>query len=67
MMKKLYRSNHDKMLCGVLGGVSEYFNVDPTLIRLAYAGISIFTAGFPGIIFYVVAAIVIPQAPFDPQ
>ena len=33
--KKLYRSRRDRMICGVCGGVAEYFNIDPTLIRLA--------------------------------
>lgn len=65
MKKKLYRSNTDKMLCGVLSGFAEYIDVDPTLVRVIYAGLSLFTAGFPGIALYVICAIVIPQKPFD--
>ncbi|MBQ1502194.1 MAG: PspC domain-containing protein [Firmicutes bacterium] len=61
--KKLYRSNTNKMLGGVCGGVAEYFNVDPTLIRLAYVLLSVFTAGFPGILVYIIALIVIPADP----
>lgn len=67
MKKKLYRSNSDKMLCGVLGGLAEYLNVDATLIRILYAAISVFSAGFPGIVLYIICAIVIPEAPFDIQ
>lgn len=65
MKKKLYRSNTDKMLCGVLGGFAEYIDVDPTLIRIIYAAVSIFSAGFPGLILYIIAAVIIPQKPFD--
>lgn len=67
MKKKLYRSSNDKMLCGVLGGLAEYLNVDATLIRLLYAALSVFSAGFPGIVLYIICAIVIPEAPFDIQ
>lgn len=67
MKKKLYRSKTDKMLCGVLGGLAEYLNVDATLIRILYAALSVFSAGFPGIVLYIICAIVIPEAPFDVQ
>ena len=53
------------MLCGVLGGLAEYLNVDATLIRILYAALSVFSAGFPGIVLYIICAIVIPEAPFD--
>lgn len=65
MKKKLYRSRTDKMLCGVLGGLAEYLNADATLIRIIYAALSVFSAGFPGIVLYIICAIVIPEAPFD--
>ncbi|MDO4154723.1 MAG: PspC domain-containing protein [Candidatus Fimenecus sp.] len=67
MKKKLYRSKNDKMLCGVLGGLAEYLDVDATLIRILYAALSVFSAGFPGIVLYIICAIVIPEAPFDVQ
>ncbi|WP_294578090.1 PspC domain-containing protein [uncultured Thomasclavelia sp.] len=58
-MKRLYRSNQDRMLCGVCGGLAEYFDVDPTLIRLAWV---LFVAvGGSGILAYFVAAIIIPS------
>ncbi len=65
MKKKLYRSTSDKMLCGVLGGLADYLNVDATLIRILYAALSVFSAGFPGIVLYIICAIVIPEEPFD--
>lgn len=43
-MKRLYRSNSNKMIAGVCGGIGEYFNIDPTLIRLAWVLVSIPTA-----------------------
>lgn len=61
--KKLYRSTSNKMLAGVCGGIAEYFNVDPTIIRLAYVLLSVFTAAFPGIIVYILAMIIIPSDP----
>ncbi len=67
MKKKLYRSKTDKMLCGVLGGLAEYLDVDATLIRILYAALSVFSAGFPGVVLYIICAIVIPEAPFDVQ
>ncbi|MDR0924138.1 MAG: PspC domain-containing protein [Hungatella sp.] len=56
--KKLYRSDTDKMLCGVCGGVAEYFNVDSTLIRLLWA---VLACSGPGIVAYFIAAIIIPR------
>jgi len=61
--KKLYRSTSNKMLAGVCGGIAEYFGADPTLIRLAYVILSVFTVAFPGIIVYIIAAIIIPSDP----
>ena len=62
-MKKLYRSNKDRMWAGLLGGLGEYFDSDPTLLRLAYLFITIFTGFFPGLIFYILAAIIVPKNP----
>lgn len=61
MSKKLYRSNVNKMVAGVCGGIAEYFDLDPTLIRLGWV---VFCAlGGSGILVYLIAAIVIPQNP----
>ena len=59
MNKKLYRSMTDKKLCGVCGGLGEYFDVDPTLIRLLWV---IFTfMGGAGLLAYIICAIIVPQ------
>ena len=59
MQKKLYRSKTNRMLVGVCGGIAEYFNIDPTLVRLGWV---IFSAlGGSGILAYIVAAIIIPK------
>lgn len=58
-MKKLQKSQTDKKLCGVCGGIAEYFNCDPTLIRLLWI---LFTlAGGAGLLAYIIAAIVMPD------
>jgi phage shock protein C len=55
--KKLYRSNANKMICGVCQGIAEYINLDPTIIRLLWVIFSIFGVG---ILVYIVAAIIMP-------
>ena len=61
MNKKLYKSNTNKMLEGVCGGIAEYFGVDPTIVRLAWV---VFCAlGGSGILAYIIAAIIIPSTP----
>ena len=63
MSKKLYKSNTNKMLEGVCGGIAEYFGVDPTIVRLAWV---VFCAlGGSGILAYIIAAIIIPSAPLE--
>ena len=61
MHKRLYRSDTNKMIAGVCGGIGEYFNIDPTLIRLAWVFFSIATAIFGGLLAYNLAAIIIPS------
>ena len=57
--KKLYRSDENKMLAGVCGGIAEYFGVYPTLIRLAWVVFSLL--GGSGLLAYILAAIIIPR------
>lgn len=57
--KKLYRSDENKILAGVCGGIAEYFGVDPTLIRLAWVVFSLL--GGSGLLAYILAAIIIPR------
>ena len=61
MEKKLYKSNTDKKLCGVCGGLAEYLNVDSTVIRLILV-LAILFAGC-GLLAYFVAALVLPNKP----
>ncbi|MDW7672985.1 MAG: PspC domain-containing protein [Bacillota bacterium] len=61
MQKRLYRSSYDKMIGGICGGLAEYFNTDPTLVRLIAAFIIFMSGIFPGIIFYLIAWAIIPQ------
>jgi phage shock protein PspC (stress-responsive transcriptional regulator) len=60
-MKRLRLSN-DKKLMGVCGGIAEYFEIDPTLVRLAWIVLTILTGIFPGLIGYFIAAIVMPNS-----
>ena len=60
--KRLYRSKRERMLCGVCGGIAEYFNVDPTLIRLAAVLVALFSIG-SGLLAYFIAAVIIPDHP----
>lgn len=59
--KKLYKSNQNKMLDGVCGGIAEYFGIDPTVVRLIWVLFSLM--GGCGILAYIIAAIIIPRNP----
>ena len=63
MTKRLYRSNRDVMICGVCGGIAEYFDIDPTIVRLV-AVVLVFGWG-SGLIAYLVGAIIIPKNPYQ--
>ena len=63
MKKRLYRSKKDKMLAGICGGLSEYFDVDPSLVRLATVLLCLYAG--TGLLVYIIAAIIIPEAPFE--
>lgn len=56
--KRLYKSQHDKMITGVCAGIGEYFNIDPTLIRILAVIFSFTGAGF---IAYLIAAVILPE------
>ena len=60
--RKLMRSSN-KILAGVCGGIAEYFEVDPTLIRAIYAILAVFTTGFPGLLLYLILMLIMPAAP----
>lgn len=59
MTKRLMRSN-DRVIAGVCGGIAEYLDFDPVMVRIAYAFLTLFTA-FSGLIFYVVLWLVMPE------
>lgn len=61
MKKRLYKSDKDKKVCGVCGGIANYFDVDPTVIRLAWIKFTL--AGGSGLIAYIIAAIIMPEDP----
>ena len=58
--RRLTRSSRYKMIAGVCGGLAEYFQLDPTTVRVAYVLISIVSAAFPGILAYIILMFVMP-------
>lgn len=60
IQKRLTRSN-DKMVAGVLSGIGNYFDIDPTLVRIGYVVLSIASVGFPGLIAYLIMWAIIPE------
>lgn len=59
MKKRLYKSPDNKKICGVCGGIAEYFDIDSTIVRLALVAFTLL--GGSGILAYIVAAIVMPE------
>lgn len=64
MEKKLYRNETDKVLAGVCSGLADYFEMDPTLVRLAFVVLAIF--GGSGVLIYIICWIVVPAKPVIP-
>ena len=62
MNRRLYKSRDEKMIDGVCGGIAEYFDIDPTLVRLIWA---VFGATGSGILAYIIAAVIIPTRPAE--
>ncbi|MDP2593681.1 MAG: PspC domain-containing protein [bacterium] len=60
-MKKIYKSNTNRIFFGLLGGLGDYFNIDPTLLRLVWILVTIFTGFVPGMLAYVIASMVVPK------
>ncbi|HEY1253019.1 MAG TPA: PspC domain-containing protein [Thermoanaerobaculia bacterium] len=58
--RRLTRSRRHKMIAGVCGGLAEYFDLDPTVVRVAYVLLSIASVAFPGILAYIVLMFVMP-------
>jgi phage shock protein C len=58
--RRLTRSNRNKMIAGVCGGLAEYLDMDPTVVRVLYVLVSILSAAFPGVLAYVVLMFLMP-------
>jgi len=58
--RPLRRSPDQRMIAGVIGGIAEYFDRDPALLRVLYVFVSIFSAAFPGIVVYLILWLLIP-------
>lgn len=56
---RLHRSQ-DKVIAGVCGGLAEYFRTDPSIVRIIYVLVSIFSAAFPGILVYLILWLIMP-------
>lgn len=63
MEKRLYRSNKNKVFAGICGGLGEYFEIDPVLLRLFWLLVVIFTGVVPGLAAYIITIFVIPEHP----
>ena len=59
----LYRSNNNRVLAGVCGGLADWLGWSPTVVRIAYVLVSVLSAGFPGILVYLILWLVMPKAP----
>ena len=59
--KKLVRSANDQWVAGILGGIAEYLDWEPGMLRLAYVLLTVFSAGFPGLLLYLFLWIVMPR------
>ena len=57
----LRKSSTNRMIAGVCGGIAEYFDLDPTLVRVGYVLMSFLSVGFPGLLVYIVLAFVMPD------
>lgn len=62
-MKRLYRSEKEKMMAGICGGLAEYWEVDPTIIRLGVVFLAIVTGVVPVVVVYILGMMIIPVRP----
>lgn len=61
MQKRLFRSRKNRLLAGVCGGIAEWLGWDSTLVRVLYVALSLFSAGFPGALIYIILWIFMPE------
>ena len=63
MEKRMYKSDTNKVIFGTCGGIAEYFNIDPIVIRVIF--VVLFFTGLSGLLIYIVASLIIPKSPFE--
>jgi phage shock protein C len=64
-MKNLYRIRNNRIFGGVFGGLGRYLNIDPTILRIIWVTLTVFTGFFPGIVIYFSVLLLIPEEPFN--
>ena len=60
-MKMLYRSETNKIFAGIIGGIGECFDIDPTILRVLWLLVVVFTGFVPGLIVYIIAVFIVPK------
>ena len=63
LSQPLMRVRQGKLIAGVCGGIAKWLGWDPTLVRIGYVVLTVLSAGFPGVLIYILLWIVMPQAP----
>ena len=61
--KRLYKSRNNKMICGVCAGIADYFNIDPSIVRVLWAVLAL--AAGTGVLAYIACAIILPEGDTD--
>lgn len=67
MEKRLYRTEKGKVWAGIFSGMAEYFDIDPVLLRIGWVAFMLGTGVFPGLLFYLIAWLIIPKEPIKQQ
>lgn len=60
-MKKLYRSSTNKVVAGIIGGLGDYWDIDPVVLRLAFVFLILATGLVPGVLAYAIALLIVPK------
>ncbi len=59
-MEKKLRRSRNQMIAGVCAGIADYFNLDPTIVRVVYVLLSVISVGFPGVLLYIILMLIMP-------
>lgn len=62
MMYKRLTKSSDRIVCGVCGGIADFFELDPTLVRVGYVCLSVFSMAFPGMMLYLILCLIMPKS-----